>query len=925
MSTDLARRALELVDQALQMNESRRAAWLREACGSDKALEAEVLAMLNLAPAAQGFLPLAEAITATQLPTYRHEWEDKPLAVEIVPGSQLGDFKIEKQIGAGGMGVVYRAQQISLHRPVALKVLPTYLRSSANANTRFRREIEASARLHHTNIVSVYATGDEGGTLYYAMELIDGPPLSHLLEHLRSQPVPELESATPADNLPAGLSASAASTPVWAIQTLTGEVTHNNEPQEVTATKLFEGSEGDYFDRIARALADVADALGYAHHHDVVHRDVKPSNLLLSSDGRLHISDFGLARFMQVPGMTRTGECLGTPFYMAPEQILSESDLVDGRADIYGLGATLYELLTLQPPFVGDTRERIINQITNNEPTPPRKLNKRVPHDLQTICLKALEKNPADRYQSGAVMASDLRAYANRFAISARRAGPIARAAKWSRRHRGLSAAIAAASALALIAMFFAFAAHRSQSLWTETQQERVFERAIMAALEGKRKDAQAAVAEARQLGAPLGKMQLLEGQVDMLGSGYARAYDHFTQAAAEMPDSVAAQALLARCCIARHFYQQGEEVFQHCESLQSHTLEDYLHLARVEAFYDAAKAAKTLDEAINRNRSSLVARLIRGEVQVGLAQDTADPTIAEAALDDYRIAAELLGNTPLVTSGHMRALLAAATAYEVHGQMDKHEEMLHKAGTVAKRLKSLNAFRAQLTLAFYYDYLGDVEQAIVELKKFERRQILYLVLALVREGRYDEAKDACGKMEGGDRTDRQLKFFRALIEATAGDSPSKVRAHFPADGQVKLNPIHELLSVYTISRLVDPSEETRRQCQSLEAQQKLPAFREGWLPHISKYACGELSSTELLAAAGTARKDLCEAHYYIALAQLAKGNRDLAAEHFKSSIDTGMFNYFEHNLSRALLAQLQRNPLWPSWIPSASKSNTLR
>ncbi|MDC0936952.1 hypothetical protein OAS39_11755 [Pirellulales bacterium] len=133
---------------------------------------------------------------------------------------------------------------------------------------------------------------------------------------------------------------------------------------------------------------------------------------------------------------------------------------------------------------------------------------------------------------------------------------------------------------------------------------------------------------------------------------------------------------------------------------------------------------------------------------------------------------------------------------------------------------------------------------------------------------------------------------------------------------QVRLNPVHELLSVYTISRLLDPAAETHRQCQMLAQQQSLPALRNGWLPRLSEYACGEISSQDLLVAAGGARKNQCEAHYYIALAELAAGKRTSAAQHFQSSIDAGVYTYFEHYLSRALLAQLQRSPEWPPWVP---------
>ena len=406
-------------------------------------------------------------------------------------------------------------------------------------------------------------------------------------------------------------------------------------------------------------------------------------------------------------------------------------------------------------------------------------------------------------------------------------------------------------------------------------------------------------------MGAPLGRLQLLEGQVDMLASSYARAYEHFVQAAEELPESVAAQSLLARCCITRHFFRQGEEVYRRCESLRPATLEDYLYLAQVEAFYDAEKATETLNVAVRRSRASLVARLIRGDVLIGRAHDTADPALAEAALADYRIATELLGNTPLVTSGHMRALLAAASAYEVHGEAGKREQALQNARHVAKQLAEFNSFRAQKTLAFYHDYVGDVEQAIAEMRKFDDRQVLYLVLTLMREERYHDAIAACENLEGGPRTNRQLSFFRALIAATSGKSPTDVRNIFAPVGAVKLNPIHELLSVYTISRLVDSDQETYRQCQALARHQTLPAFRKGWLPHLARFACGEISAEQLRSAAGTARKNLCEANYYIALAKLAAGNRKAAAKHFQASIDTGVFNYIEYYLRPRAVSSL--------------------
>ena len=191
-------------------------------------------------------------------------------------------------------------------------------------------------------------------------------------------------------------------------------------------------------------IAEVADALEYAHQQGVIHRDIKPSNLLLSPAGRLSVNDFGLARMLEQPGMTITGEIVGTPVYMSPEQITAGRIPLDHRTDIYSLGATLYELLTLQPPFGAEQRDQLLAQVIQKDPTPPRKVNGKVPVDLETICLKAMEKDPDRRYQTAGQMAEDLRRYVNRFAILARRAGPFARLQKWVMRNPALSAALAA-------------------------------------------------------------------------------------------------------------------------------------------------------------------------------------------------------------------------------------------------------------------------------------------------------------------------------------------------------------------------------------------------------------------------------------------------------------------------------------------------
>jgi serine/threonine protein kinase len=345
------------------------------------------------------------------------------------------------------MGVVFEARQVSLNRAVALKVLSAGLSITPKAVQRFHREAEAAAKLHHTNIVPVYATGEQDGTHFYAMELIDGLSLDHAIKQMRA--AQEISRAKYAPHLQQGHTPS-----LFTDADETGPYfeasTELSCKSGSNSSSL--GSGAGYFDTVARMVADVAEALEYAHKQGVVHRDIKPSNLLLSPAGRLSVNDFGLARMLEQPGMTLTGEFVGTAAYMSPEQITAGRVPLDHRTDVYSLGATLYELLTLQRPFHGEHRDQVLAQILQKEPKAPRKVNPRVPIDLETICLKAMEKDPDRRYQTAGQMAEDLRRYVNRFAILARRTGPAERLWKWAKRRPELALAASGAVLCAVIA-----------------------------------------------------------------------------------------------------------------------------------------------------------------------------------------------------------------------------------------------------------------------------------------------------------------------------------------------------------------------------------------------------------------------------------------------------------------------------------------
>jgi serine/threonine protein kinase/Flp pilus assembly protein TadD len=331
----------------------------------------------------------------------------------IEPEGPLGDFRIVREVGRGGMGVVYEAVQISLGRRVALKVLPFAAALDAKQLLRFKNEAQAAACLHHQHIVPVYGVGTERGVHYYAMQFIDGHTLAALIQELQRL---------------AGLRAEDRGDPRGQEDTfrqLAADLSTARSTRSAT-----------FFRTVARLGAQAAEALEHAHQLGVVHRDVKPANLLIDGQGNLWVTDFGLARVQSDTRLTVTGDLVGTLRYMSPEQALAQPVGVDQRTDLYSLGATLYELLTLRPVFEGRDCRELLRQIAFEEPKPPRLINKAVPAELEIIALKAMAKEPTERYASAREMADDLGRFLRDEPIRARRPTLVQRARKWARRHR---------------------------------------------------------------------------------------------------------------------------------------------------------------------------------------------------------------------------------------------------------------------------------------------------------------------------------------------------------------------------------------------------------------------------------------------------------------------------------------------------------
>src|SRR5437868_5745773 len=305
---------------------------------------------------------------------------------------ELGDYELLDEVGRGGQGVVFRARQKSLNRTVALKDISLGQWASKAHLKRFRLEAEAAARLEHAGIVPIHEVGERDGSCYFSMKFVEGGQLDEVVRRA---------------------------------------------PMSIR--------------QAAELIVKVARTVHYAHEHGILHRDIKPGNILLDAQGEPHLTDFGLARLLETEGsVTQTLDVIGTPSYMAPEQAVGNNTGVSNATDVYGIGAVLYQLLTGHPPFAGGTTYETIKLVLDTEPRQPRLWNRKIDRDLSTICLKCLEKDPKRRYLSALALAEDLERWLKHEPVQARRTGLFTRAAKWVRRNP--TSALLAASFIALIA-----------------------------------------------------------------------------------------------------------------------------------------------------------------------------------------------------------------------------------------------------------------------------------------------------------------------------------------------------------------------------------------------------------------------------------------------------------------------------------------
>jgi tetratricopeptide (TPR) repeat protein len=816
----------------------------------------------------QGFQRLAARIAPTQI-------ESSSRPTPELSGRRLGDFEIIREIGRGGMGIVYEARQLSLKRPVALKVMNSSLGLDERSVLRFRREAETAATLHHANIVPIFATGEEAGVYYYAMELIEGPSLDRALDQRRQ-------------GRPAG-----------------------------AVNSLIAKTDADYFRQVARLIAEAAEALHYAHSHGVIHRDVKPSNLVLVPDGRLCVSDFGLARVAEQPGVTLSGDLLGSPSYMSPEQAAGRFPL-DARADVYSLGATLYETLALRPPFVGTRRDEVLLKIIHDEPVPPRRFIAQIPAELETIGLKALEKDRARRYQSAADFAIDLRNYLAGRPISARRSGRLQRGWNWSRRRPALAAVLAVLVVVAALAGYFAYTAWSSRAELAVAHLEEAVDDALATTMSGDSQASEQAIARIVEAGADSGWISLLRGHLAFHRGEHDEAVRQLQEAVEQFPESVAARALLAAAYVAAGWWEKYEQVLEELEKLSPESAEDYLFRGLAESYLDPLRGRQSLDEAIRRRRLP-AAFVVRAEVRTNQAVDSGDIRDADAALADARIACELLPDNPAALLVSLNAHLVAAGLYEDAGRADVCDPLMAEAESDAQALAAFSHLPSVAYDLAMYMVDARQEQAAFEILKSaaertDNARVTYgYALLLYRRGAFEEGLAVLDRRAHRSHNEELL---RVLMLMELPDGHERASAACRAMGEQYADGLSALFRPIPLLVLGDDSATGHASRDFRMQPEQLPRLRRTFYEKLMAFNCQELSDDELLSAAGRSKWDQCEAHFFIGLHKLAAGDRDAAARHFHEAVATRCNGFLALDWSEAFLIRLEVDPRWPRWLP---------
>lgn len=794
-------------------------------------------------------------------------------ASELRRDQRLGDFRILREAGRGGMGVVYEAVQCSLERRVALKVLPAGAALAGNAAERFGREAATAGRLHHSNIVPVYAVGEEQGILYYAMQFIEGRSLAGHLQALERS---------------------------------------GNEPDR------------DWFRRVAHWGLQTADALDYAHGMGTIHRDVKPSNLLLDAKDNVWLTDFGLARTDALASITVTGDVVGTARYMSPEQARGGRDLVDSRTDIWSLGATLYELLSRVPAFDGGSREQVLARIASASPTPLRRVHPPVPRDLATIVGKCMEREPDRRPSRARDVAEDLRRFLEGRPILARRPSLLLKTGRFLGRHRLHAAVTLIALGLAVVSLSLVLQLRRTQG---EALVAGALDQ-ILVAFDGGR--AHELLDDAASLGIDSVESHLYRGLVPLLSGRPGAAVASLEQALERDPHHLEAGYALAYAHMAASDPEAGRRRLDRLQGREITSALGWLlrgyALAQVEG---GEEVIACYDRAIGMRRDFTPAIEARAHYRaVRLLVDGDDRALAPM-LADFEALTVFRPTAARAFAVRACGRWVAAAHAAAHGDPDAGTRHLAMSRADFEKALALRAAGENGVLARYGEFLRDTgdhrgsadvfAQAIgdgsgtevADQPAFRHQRALSLQALGDLRGAWDEVERACPDPPGP----FPLGLQRAILLAELGRidmARAEARAACAAGPREP-----EVLSIgIAILELLGADRDAATLAGGLNARpvaDQPDAAKATATRALISFLNGALGAPETLAAATTPGAR-CALAFVIACRALGRGDVDGGRATLDLCLGTGVTLYLQHRLARVFSARMAACPRWPAW-----------
>jgi tetratricopeptide (TPR) repeat protein len=806
-------------------------------------------------------------------------------ASKLEAGQRLGEFRIVREIGRGGMGVVYEAVQTSLGRRVALKVLPANVTLSENALERFHREAHTGGRLHHTNIVPVYAVGEESGINYYAMQLIEGRSLAHYLK---------------------------------------------------TAKEEHQEADREHFRRVAWWGQQAAEALAYAHDQGIIHRDIKPANLLFDKKENVWIFDFGLARATDDPTITASGDLLGTVRYMSPEQAGGGKDL-DGRTDIYSLGATLYELASLAPVFEGESREQLLQQVSQVEPKPLRQSVRSVPRDLETIISKCLQKDRRLRYQKASQVAEDLRRYLAGEPILARRTPLYVKVGRWIRRHRWQVAA-AVVGALLIVSGF----------VWTrELRREegvRCLKEAYTAIMfDQEYQRGQELLDRAESLGVNSWELHLYRGLIPLLNEQPDLARPHIEKVRQMDPANMYARYALSRVYIDKGDFHTGQRLREAEGTAMPTTALGWFLRGYALSRSQESGAIDCYNEALKLQPDFVAAILGRATYRgVRLATEGRRDEL-ESMLNDLEAVVVFRPNSSWSYGSRALGWVAAAAYADTQPDMRQSREgwleNCRRDLDQAMKLRHKSDPMPLAALGACLRYLGDYDGSAkaygqatrIHQAMWGQPSRFYIhgrAISLQAMGDLQTALDEVSPLAEANPAFYSNSLHRAILLAELGridearlacrECLKTQQGH--ASGVFMSAAVMELLGGFDEAQAAVLGLEARARESADVTFEYVPA--KAAVAEIA-YFTGRSDAAALLASSGDNPGRRCEHAFEIGMCELGHGHREAGLAMLQASVDTGVIFYGEYRFSQVLLERAKADPQWPRWVNPEATSQS--